>query len=59
IALIPNQEKAMTPDRFRPIALCNVVYNIISKVITNRVKPLLPARLRGENWLCGGKIDSQ
>ena len=25
IALISKQEKAITPDRFRPIALCNVV----------------------------------
>lgn len=43
IALIPKQEKAMTSDRFKPIALCNVVYKIISKVIANRLKPLLLA----------------
>jgi len=42
IALIPKQEKSMTPERFRPIVLCNVVYKIISKVIANRLKPLLP-----------------
>eukprot|EP00253_Pinus_taeda_P027981 PITA_27981 len=42
ITLIPKQEKAITPDRFKPIALCNVVYKIISKVISNRLKPLLP-----------------
>lgn len=42
IALIPKQESAQTPDRFRPIALCNVVYKIISKVVANRLKPLLP-----------------
>lgn len=42
IALIPKPEKSMTPNRLRPIALCNVVYKIISKVISNRLKPLLP-----------------
>jgi len=43
IALIPKQEAAQTPDKFRPIALCNVVYKIISKVVANRLKPLLPS----------------
>eukprot|EP00253_Pinus_taeda_P022607 PITA_22607 len=43
IALIPKQEKSMTLNGFRPTALCNVVYKIISKVIANRFKPLLPA----------------
>ena len=42
IALIPKEEKAMTPDKIRPIVLCNVVYKIISKIIENRLKPLLP-----------------
>eukprot|EP00253_Pinus_taeda_P009736 PITA_09736 len=48
IALIPKQEKSMTPDRFRPIALCKVVYKIISKVIANRLKPLLPTLVSEE-----------
>eukprot|EP00253_Pinus_taeda_P030933 PITA_30933 len=48
IALFPKQEKAMTPDRFRPIALCNLVYKIISKVIANRLKPLLPTLVSKE-----------
>ena len=42
ITLILKENEARTPDRYRPIALCNVVYKIISKVIANRLKPLLP-----------------
>ena len=42
LALIPKSEGANSPGKFRPIALYNVVYKIISKVIANRLKPLLP-----------------
>lgn len=42
LALIPKEEEARTPEKFRPIALCNVIYKIISKVIANRIKPILP-----------------
>lgn len=42
IALVPKGEEANTPDKFRPIALCNVIYKLISKVVANRLKPLLP-----------------
>lgn len=48
ISLIPKQEKAMTLDGFRPLALCNVVYKIISKVISNKLKPILPALILEE-----------
>jgi hypothetical protein len=41
ITLIPKENESKTPDRYRPITLCNVVYKIISKVIENRLKPLL------------------
>ena len=42
LTLIPKEVGADTPDKFRPIALCNVIYKIISKIIANRLKPLLP-----------------
>jgi hypothetical protein len=48
ITLIPKENEAKTPDRYRPIALCNVVYKIISKVIDNRLKPLLPTLVSQE-----------
>eukprot|EP00253_Pinus_taeda_P033428 PITA_33428 len=48
IALIPKKENAMPLDGFQPIVLCNVVYKIISKVIANRLKPLLPSLISEE-----------
>lgn len=48
IAMIPKQENAMTPNGFRRITLCNVMYKIISKVIANRIKPLLPSLISEE-----------
>lgn len=42
IALVPKGEDSNKPDKYRPIALCNMIYKIISKVIANRLKPLLP-----------------
>lgn len=48
IALIPKEVDSITPDKFRPIALCNVIYKVISKVIANRLKPLLPLLISPE-----------
>jgi len=42
INLITKEKESNTPDRFWPISLCNITYKIISKVIENGIKPLLP-----------------
>ena len=41
--LIPKCEGADSPEKFRPISLCNVIYKIITKVISNQLKPILPS----------------
>ena len=41
ITLIPKKNLETMGD-LRPIAFCNVVYKIFSKVLANLLKPLLP-----------------
>lgn len=42
LTLIPKVHDPSRPSNFRPISLCNVVYKVITKIITNRMKPFLP-----------------
>jgi hypothetical protein len=43
-------------DKFHPISLCNVIYKIITKVIANRLKPILHSIISPEQ---GGFVEGR
>ena len=48
LALIPKKLKYLEMRDYRLIACCNVLYKVVSKIIANRLKILLP-RIITEN----------
>jgi hypothetical protein len=48
ITLVPKEGKAHHPKKFRPIALCNVIYKLLTKVIARRLKTILPTIISPE-----------
>lgn len=42
LVLIPKVHSPRRVTDFRPISLSNVFYNLVAKVLANRLKPLLP-----------------
>ena len=68
ICLISKTDRPEEASQFRPISLCNVIYKIISKIISNRLKPILktffspfqnafvPGRLMADNCLIAHEL---
>lgn len=47
VRLIPKVQSPKLVSDYRPIALCNVVYKLISKILTLRLKPILHGIISG------------
>ena len=48
LALIPKESGTEDPGKLRTISLCNVIYKIITKVMANHLKPILPLIISSE-----------
>ena len=42
LALVPKKNNSMEMRDYRPIACCNVLYKVVSKILANRLKVILP-----------------
>lgn len=42
LSLVPKTTNALTMEEYRPIACCNFLYKVISKVLANRLKIIFP-----------------
>lgn len=50
IALIPKSDTPSSFDDYRPISLCNCLYKIISKIIANRLRPILSRNIAPQQF---------
>ena len=50
ITPIPKKHKTKTFDDFMPIACCNMIYKVIAKMISQRVKPVMSKIISEEQF---------
>lgn len=43
LALVPKKKDSLEMKDYRPIACCNVLYKVVSKILANRLKVILPS----------------
>lgn len=48
IVLLLKVKNMNLPSMFRPISLCQTIYNIVAKVFVNRIKGVLPKLISEE-----------
>jgi hypothetical protein len=61
LTLVPKEHSTTSPSQFRPIALCNVIYKLLTKIIATQLKPILPFLISLEQsgyMLRGRSVDS-
>lgn len=59
IVLISKVKRLENVSQFRPISICNCVYKIISKILVNRMKPLMGKLITEEqSAFCGREANT-
>ncbi|CAM8896820.1 unnamed protein product [Rhodiola kirilowii] len=57
IVLVPKVQKVEKVEQLRPISLCNVVMKIVTKVLANRLKDILPHIIsQSQSAFIGGRL---